>query len=431
MFQRILGETHSPVQTAVWLALMMVFLAQGAQKARSASGKEEITPRRASLWALQSSEQIPGDVPTTPHVPGQENRVKEQLDPQAQAVLDKITASVILNPTTAAEARKAYLSLLQFAGAPEDIFKVEDRQIPGPAGRITIRVYTPRAANDLPVLVYFHGGGFTTGDLNTHDTLLRALANRTGCIIVSVAYRLAPEHRFPAAPEDAYAATKWVAQHAAEIGGNAKRLAVGGDGAGGNLAAVVALMARDRTGPALAYQVLIYPNTDATMSCPSWREVGGPVVTKEAMVSLLGNYLTATDDLQDPYISPLFAKSLKNLPPALVITAEQDPLRDEGEDYARRLQEAGVQVKATRYPGMIHGFVLMAGAVDAGKTAIDEAASALREAFPGGPSSAASPTADLPEGPEVRGQDHGAALTLRAVSDANGHYAFSFNGQME
>src|SRR3989441_3573283 len=126
------------------------------------------------------------------------------------------------------------------------------------------------------------------------------------------------------------------------------------------------------------------------MSRPSWMEVDGPILTREAMVSLLGNYLTATDDLQDPYISPLFAKSLKNLPPALVITAEQDPLRDEGEDYARRLQEAGVQVKATRYPGMIHGFVLMAGAVDAGKTAIDEAASAaLREAFPGGPSSAA------------------------------------------
>src|SRR5207245_83314 len=164
----------------------------------------------------------------------------------------------------------------------------------------------------------------------------------------------------------------------------------------------ISLMARDRTGPALAYQVLIYPNTDATMSCRSWREVGGPVVTKEAMVSLLGNYLTATDDLQDPYISPLFAKSLKNLPPALVITAEQDPLRDEGEEYAKRLQEAGVQVKATCYPGMIHGFVLMAGAVDAGKTAIEEAASALRGAFPGGPSNAASLTADLPEGPEVR-----------------------------
>jgi suppressor of ftsI len=430
MFQRILGKAHTPVQTAAWLALIMIFLGQGAQKARSGSGKEETTLRRASLGVLQSPEQIPGDVPTAPQAAGDYDRAKKQLDPQAQAVLDKIAASVTLNPTTAAEARKAYFSLLQFAGRPEDIFKVEDRQIPGPAGRITIRVYTPGAANDLPVLVYFHGGGFTTGDLNTHDTLLRALANRAGSIIVSVAYRLAPEHQFPAAPEDCYAATKWVAQHAAEIGGNAKRLAVGGDGAGGNLAAVVALMARDRAGPALVHQVLIYPSTDATMSRRSWREVHGPVLTNEAMVSLLGNYLTATDDLEDPYISPLFAKSLKSLPPALVITAEQDPLRDEGEAYAKRLQEAGVQVKATRYPGMIHGFVLMAGAVDAAKTAIDEAASALRETFPGGPSSAASLTADLPEGPEVGGQDHVIALTLRAVSDANGHDAFSFNGQM-
>src|SRR5205807_5590997 len=162
-----------------------------------------------------------------------------------------------------------YLCLLPFGGGPGDILKVEDRQIARAGRRVNLRILTPRGRNELARLVYLPGGGFTTGDLNTHDTLLRALANRTGCIIVSVAYRLAPEHRFPAAPEDAYAATKWVAQHAAEIGGNAKRLAVGGDGAGGNLAAVVALMARDRTGPALAYQVLIYPNTDATMSCPS------------------------------------------------------------------------------------------------------------------------------------------------------------------
>lgn len=188
-----------------------------------------------------------------------------QIAPKAQALLNRLAASGGPPPRTIAEARQRYrVANLQTAGPPELVKKIEYRQIPGPAGEIPVRIYTPKDGGNLPVLVYFHGGGYTVGDLESHDPSLRALANRAGCIIVSVDYRLAPEHKFPAAPNDAYAATKWVAQHAKEIGGDPKRIAVGGDSAGGNLAAVVALMARNRSGPKLVYQVLLLRKTDVT-----------------------------------------------------------------------------------------------------------------------------------------------------------------------
>jgi len=263
---------------------------------------------------------------------------------------------------------------------PESVNKVEQRQIPGTAGKIPVRIYTPQGSGNLPVLVYFHGGGFISGNLDTCDVPLRALTNRAGSIIVSVDYRLAPKHPFPAALDDAYAVTRWVADHAKEIGGDATRIAVGGDSAGGNLAAVVALIAHDRRAPVLVYQVLLYPNTDATMSSASWKELDGPVLTRQQATSSYAQYLPFGTDLKNPYVSPLWAKDLNNLPPALVITAGLDPLRDEGEAYATRLWKAGVPIEATRYNSMSHGFFQMVGVLEQ-KKLIEQIAAALRTAY--------------------------------------------------
>ncbi|HMD09446.1 MAG TPA: alpha/beta hydrolase [Candidatus Acidoferrum sp.] len=307
-------------------------------------------------------------------------------DPQVKAVLDKMAAAGIVHQTTVDDVRKAYLFYPKLSGTPERVFRIEDRQIPRPGGNITVRVYTSSPTGGLPVLVFFHGGGFVAGSLDTHDTPLRAVANRCGCIIVSVAYRLAPKDKFPAAPEDPYAATAWVAEHATDIGGDPHRIAVGGDGSGGNLAAVVTLMARERGTPHLTFQILIYPMLDATIMRPGWwTESEAQTVSRESKNEILGLYLPVAGNLRDPYVLPIFAENLKNLPPALVITDEDDPMRDEGEDYVGRLTQDGVPAKVSRYPNMIHGFFLMAGDLDAGKKCIDEAASALRNAFKGMP----------------------------------------------
>jgi len=212
------------------------------------------------------------------------------------------------------------------------------------------------------------------------------VTNRCGCIVVSVAYRLAPENPYPAAPDDAFAATKWVAEHAMELGGDARRIAVGGDGAGGNLATVVALMARDRNGPRLIYQVLIYPDVDAIMRGSRYLS-NDPIVTPDARVASLGAYLPLLANQQDPYISPIYAKSLKDLAPTLLITDQDDPAWDEGGSYANRLREADVPVTLSQYPSMLHGFFLMAGALDAGKKCVDEVGAALAGAFHSAPSS--------------------------------------------
>lgn len=312
-----------------------------------------------------------------------------QLDPQVQALLRQRAANrppapkSPLSPTEAiATERNGYRQTIPLAGKPEAIHKVENSSIPGTAGTIPIRIYTPRVAQDLPVLVYFHGGGFALGDLDTHDTPLRTLANRVDCIIVSVAYRLAPEHPFPAGIEDAYAATQWVSQNAKAIGGDTTRIAVAGDSAGGTIATVVTKMARDRRTLSIAYQVLIYPNTDTTLSSTSWQELGsrGYVLTTDRKKQSYERYIPQEVDPQHPYISPLQG-DLSNLPPAFLITGEFDPLRDEGEAYAKRLQQAGVSVKAKRYNGMIHGFFQMGGVIDQGNQAISDVAMTLKEAF--------------------------------------------------
>lgn len=306
------------------------------------------------------------------------------LDPQAQAYLDMTATMNIppmseLTPDIIRQGMKMRFAML---GEPEPIAHTENRVIPGPAGEIPIRIYTPAGSGSYPLLVYFHGGGWVIGDIDTHDNVSRSLANGAGCIVVSVDYRLAPEHPFPAAPEDCYAATCWVAQHAPQFNGDPTRIAVGGDSAGGNLTAVVAQMARDRGGPLLAFQLMIYPATNFAMNTPSIRENGeGYGLTSDDMDWFTGHYLTSEEDKQNPLASPLLASDLSGLPPALVITAEYDPLRDEGEQYGQKLKDAGVPVTISRYDGMIHGFISMAPIMERGKQGLAECAQALRVAF--------------------------------------------------
>jgi acetyl esterase len=306
------------------------------------------------------------------------------LEPQTKTLLDQITAmgAPRLHELPVPEARQAMLALTALQGAPAAVASVEERRIPGPAGEIPLRIYTPAGTAPFAVLVFLHGGGWVIGNLDTHDGASRAVANAAGCIVVSVDYRLAPEHKFPAAPEDAYAATQWVAANASSIGGDPTRLAVGGDSAGGNLAAVVALMARDRGGPRLLYQVLIYPVTDAPGATESYRTNGdGYLLTNDAMSWFWNHYTRGAADRENPYAAPLRAGDLRGVPPALVITAEYDPLRDEGEAYARRLQAAGVPVRLSRYDGTIHGFFSMGAVLAQARTAVEEVGAALRGVF--------------------------------------------------
>jgi acetyl esterase len=258
---------------------------------------------------------------------------------------------------------------------------VADRVLPGPAAELPVRVYTPEGEPPFPIVVFFHGGGWVVGTLDTYDPLCRALAAATPAVVVSVGYRLAPEHRWPAAAEDAYAATLWASRNAADLGGAQHRLAVAGDSAGGNLAAVVALAARDRGGPAIAFQLLVYPALDAAGDTASWREYAeGFYLTAAGMRWYWDHYLGLADGTA-PDASPLRAAFAGGLPPALVVGAEHDILRDEGEAYAARLRGAGVDATATRAAGMVHGFLRWRAVTPAADTALQEAAAALRSAL--------------------------------------------------
>jgi acetyl esterase len=306
------------------------------------------------------------------------------LDPQARAILDQMAqmGGKPINELSVGEARRNSESLASMQGLPEPVASIEDRTLQGPGGGIPVRIYVPSGTSPLPVLMYFHGGGWVIGDIESSDGLCRSLANAAGCIVVSVDYRLAPEHAFPAAAEDAYHATLWAATNASGFGGDSSRLAVCGDSAGGNLAAVVAQIARDRGRPAIRFQLLIYPVTDAACETPSYSaNAEGYFLTKDAMLWFWNHYVPTAADRSHPYASPMRAPSLAGLPAALVITAEFDPLRDEGELYAERMRAAGTPVQLTRYDGMIHGFFAMSGMIDRGKTAIRQSAAALRTAF--------------------------------------------------
>jgi acetyl esterase len=306
------------------------------------------------------------------------------LDPEAEALLAQFAAAggQPLSAMSVAEARRMMDALAAIRAEPPAIASAVDRRIPGPGGEIPVRIYTPRGAAPFPVLVYFHGGGWVIGSIDTHDGTCRELANAASCIVVSVDYRLAPEHKYPAAADDCYAATVWAAAHATELGGDPHRVAIGGDSAGGNLAAVVAQMARDRGGPPLVFQLLIYPATDAAFDTPSYRDnAEGYLLTTADMRWFWNHYLRSDADAATVYASPLRAASLAGLPPALVLTAEFDPLRDEGERYAARLEEAHVPTRLIRYDGMIHGFFGMTGMLQQARTAVSDAAAALTRAF--------------------------------------------------
>jgi len=266
------------------------------------------------------------------------------------------------------------------AGDPVTLARVEDFTVPGPAGPIPVRLYAGRVGESQPCLVYFHGGGYVVCDLDTHDTVCRRLAKESGAVVIAVDYRLAPEHRFPAALEDCHAATQWVAADAEQLGVDAGRIAVGGDSAGGNLAAVVSIQCRDAGGPKLGLQVLVYPVTDCTsFDTESYREFGEDhYLTRGMMDYFIEHYFATAQDRALPDASPLLAKDLRGLPPALVITAECDPLRDEGEAYAARLAAAGVTVTCTRYPGVFHPFFSLAGIMEDGRKAVRQVAGALQ-----------------------------------------------------
>jgi acetyl esterase/lipase len=238
------------------------------------------------------------------------------------------------------------------------IAQIEDRSIPGRQGDIPVRVYRPAQGPDLPAVVYFHGGGWVLGGLDGHDAICRRIAAENLALVISVAYRLAPEHKYPAAVEDAYDATRWVGERAHELGGAPEKLIVMGDSAGGNLAAVASLMARDLAGPHVAYQVLIYPAVDLSRDYPSKSLYDDtPVLDREALDFYRDQYIRGPADLTDPYVSPLLAADHRHLPPALILTGEYDPLRDEGRAYADTLRAAGVDVTEVCYSGMCHGFL--------------------------------------------------------------------------
>jgi len=310
------------------------------------------------------------------------------LDPQARAVIDLVISSgrPAYHQLSPKDARQLFRETRPASTpTPPQIGMVRDLTADGPLGPIPLRVYRPAgvpASTPLAVLVFFHGGGWVIGDLETHDVLCRQLTAGSGVSVVSVDYRLAPEHKFPAAVDDAWAATRWVVAHAGELAVDASRLAVGGDSAGGNLAAVVALLARDKGAPAIAVQVLIYPVTDLVGETRSYRDFAeGYLLTREGMRWFIAHYLTAEAEAADWRASPIRAQSLAGLPAALIVTAGFDPLRDEGEAYAERLRDAGVRVDSVCYGGMIHGFVPMGRLLDTAGRAISLIAGSLSQAL--------------------------------------------------
>ncbi len=266
---------------------------------------------------------------------------------------------------------------------PLPVARVEEREIPGPAGPIRVRLYWPTATGLVPAIAYYHGGGHVIGSLDTHDLIARNLCAGAGALVASVDYRMGPEHRFPAAVEDSFAALQWLHANAAELGADPNRLGVHGDSAGANLAAVVALMARDAGGPQLRLQSLVYPVADYTLSSPSYRTFaeGYGLLTRAAMVWFQGHYLRNAADAEDWRASPIKAASLAGVAPAIVVTAECDVLHDEGHDYAQALRRAGVAVEYREFAGMIHGFLGMVPIIDDAMVAQRAVAAAFGRAF--------------------------------------------------
>jgi acetyl esterase len=308
------------------------------------------------------------------------------LDPQVAAVLEKIRLAGNpeywqMTPAQARDWHNRKAGILDIK--PKPVHAVVDRSILGPEAEIPIRIFTPRASGDaLPVVVWLHGGGHVVGSLDSYDALCRQMALSADCIVVSIGYRLAPEHKFPAGVVDSFAALQWSAAHAIDFGGDARRVAIGGDSAGANLAAVCAILARDAGAPALRFQLLVYPRTAPDEEFKSHHDFAeGYMLTRKTILWFHDHYRASPEDRRDFRYAPLICPDLSRLPPALVIIGEFDPLRDDAIAYARRLEEAGNDVELADYPGMVHPFFSMGGAIDAGRAAMEQACQALRRAF--------------------------------------------------
>ena len=302
-----------------------------------------------------------------------------QIDDDVKEILLLLEQSGMRDFSELSVAEARDLALLPPPETPAPVADVRDRLIPGPMTDIPVRIYQPSSHGVHGALVYFHGGGWVIGSIESHDEICRRLCQRAMVCVISVDYRLAPEHRYPAAVEDCMGAVVWVAEHASELRIDATRIGVAGDSAGGNLAAAVALMIKDRGGPPLRLQLLIYPVTDAVFETGSYQDnAEGFLLSRRAMQWFWEHYVPDPVDRTLSYAAPLRASDLEGLPPALIQTAEFDPLRDEGEAFAAALREAGVDVKATRYNGLIHGYFGMEDAVKAARAAVQEAVDYLR-----------------------------------------------------
>jgi acetyl esterase len=303
------------------------------------------------------------------------------LDPQVKAILEEDAARglppyIELEPVAA---RRQMLDLSPPVEPQLAADRIEERLIPGPQSDIPLRLYYPHSDPPYALLVYYHGGGWVIGDLDTHDALCQALAKTSQCLVVAVDYRLAPEHPYPAAIEDAYAATCWAADNAVSLHADPKRLAVIGDSAGGALATVVSMMARDKGGPEISLQVLIYPITDYNFDTPSYsKNAQGYMLSRELMQWFWNHYLEDITVAGHPYVSPLRAQNLDGLPQAMILTAEYDPLCDEGRAYAHKLQANGIDTTYSHYEGMIHGFIRMTTRLDQAQKALEEVSNKIK-----------------------------------------------------
>ena len=308
------------------------------------------------------------------------------LDPQMERILaeDRKLGLPAYHRLSPSQARQQMLDSSPPVDPKLSVSRVKDMTIPGFDAALPIRCYYPQGEPPYPVVVYFHGGGWVMGNLDTHHAICHALTHTSDCLVVAVDYRLAPEHKFPAATQDAYTATCWVSESADQIGADASRMAIMGESAGATLSTVACIMIRERGGPRLALQVLVYPVTDCNFQTRSHKKYAdGYMLTREMMKWIWDQYLTDKGEATDPYVSPLRAENLRDLPKALVLTAEYDPLCDEGEAYARRLMEAGVKVRHSRYDGVVHGFFRMTNRVDRARQALQQVSSALKNALHG------------------------------------------------
>jgi acetyl esterase/lipase len=301
------------------------------------------------------------------------------LHPQAEAFLKQLAEEQApeFNEMTVLEARAFEAGLEEIQGDPQEVTEVRNILVPGAAGEIPVRIYNPSPGETLPMVIYVHGGGWVMGSLDVVDRPCRELANAAPCIVASLGYRLSPETKFPGPVEDCYAATRWLVENSEELGADRHQIGIAGDSAGGNLAAAVTLMARDRGGPHLSFQLLIYPVTAPEHDTPheSYTINGeGYMVTRKDMHWFWNHYIDSVEECRDPYAFPLLADDFSGLPPGLVITAEFDPLRDEGAAYAEHLQRAGVDIERKAYSGAIHGFFWMNGIMDQGRELLGELA---------------------------------------------------------